>query len=374
MKKSILIIVLSVGVIMWAWVYKNNSQTTEGEMIKIGAVLPITGIAAVVGENEKNGIQLAVDEINASGGISGRKIEIIFEDDRTEPNQTVGAIQKLISVDKVDALIGGAWDFLANAAIPVIDREKKIMITPSALPDTLEKTSEYLFVTHSPVSLNETAIVEYLEKAGGNKVAIFSVNNLWGQAHLAVFKKAISLSGKTLVNETIVPQFDNNDIQRELSLLKPLHPDIFIVALNFGDSANFLRKKEELGISGNVLADFHVEDGYRQGNIPEELLSNVSIFVFSDPGKEFDDKYFNVFGKQPGTYVDTSFDAVYAIKQAIENERGKTDSASIIRGMRKIIDYNGASGRIDFSKHNYPENKIPIIKIFDGKEFVNIAR
>jgi len=95
---------------------------------------------------------LAVDEINKSGGVAGRQVQVVIEDDHTDPKQTVSAVQKLIVVDHVNALIGGTWDFLANAAIPVIDRQKMVMITPSALPDTLEKTSPYLFVTHSPVS------------------------------------------------------------------------------------------------------------------------------------------------------------------------------------------------------------------------------
>lgn len=370
---SIIAIVVVVSVVLGMYRNKLFWEVANENTVRIGVVIPTTGIAAVVGENEKNGIQFAIDEINKSGGILGKTPEVVFEDDHTDSKQTVSALQKLISVDRTDVLIGGAWDFLANASIPVVEQEKKVMITPSALPDTLEKASDFLFVTHSPVSSNERAVTGFLKKTVGDRVAIISVNNLWGQAHLAMFKKSIEASGKLLVKEVTVPQFDNNDIQRELSLIKPLQPDIFVVALNFGDSSVFLQKKKELGINGKVLGDFHILDGYNQGSISKELLFDTTIFVFSDPTQEFNDKYTKVFGKQPGTYADTAYDAVYVIKQAIENSGGKTDSDSIIRGIHQITHYQGASGQIDFSQRNYPENKVPILKTFNGTEFVNVV-
>ena len=362
--------IIIVILVVWFGYSYYKKPAGDNEPIKIGVSMPLTGIAAIVGENEINGIKLAIDEINKDGGIYGRPVQLFIEDDQTEAKQTVSAVQKLISVDEADVLIGGAWDFLANAAIPIIDAQKKVMITPSTLPDTIEKNSNFFFATHSPVSLNESVITEFLRSVDGDNVAIMSVNNLWGKAHLDTFKKAIVGSGKSLIKEIIVPQFDNNDIQRELSLIKSLKPDVIITALNFGDSVMFVRKKFELGIGGDILGDFHVEDGYNQGNIKKEFLSGTKIFVFSDPSNDFINKYTKVYGKNPGTYADTAYDAVYVIKEAIENENGKTDSESIINGMRKINDYQGVSGKIDFSVNNYPANKMPIIKVFDGNKFI----
>lgn len=339
--------------------------------VKIGVAIPLTGIAAIVGENERNGIELAVKQINSSGGVSGRLLQVIIEDDGTDASKSVSAVQKLINIDKVDALIGGTWDFLANAVVPVIDSEKKVMITPSTLPDTLQKTSPFLFITYSPVASIQGVVTRFLRKVQGNTVVTISVNNTWGQAHLDTFRKAIIAAGKSLAKEIVLPEFDNNDLQTQLSLIKPLHPDAIVVALNFGDSATFVKKKMELALSGVVLAHYNLEDEYAQGNIPKSLLNGITIFVFSDPEGDFVQKYSETYHQKPGAYADTAYDAVYVLKKAIENEAGKTDSNSIIAGLRLITHYQGASGLVDFSQNNYPNNKIPLLKSFDGSQFVS---
>jgi branched-chain amino acid transport system substrate-binding protein len=371
MKKYIWV-VLVILVIMIISVGLSKFENENRGSLRIGVAIPLTGIASVVGESEKNGIDLAVKEINQSGGINGRSIEVVFEDDHTDPKQTVGAVQKLINIDGATVLIGGTWDFLANAVIPVIDSQKKILITPSALPDTLEKTSPYLFVTHSPVALLEGGIVKFLANFSRPRVVTISVNNLWGKAHLATFSRAISVSGGTLLKEVIVPNFDGNDIQRELTIIKSLKPDVIISALNFADSVSLLRRRSELNIPAKILADFHVEDGFNKGNIPNKLLSGVNIFVFSDASQDFFEKYQKMYGQLPNTYADTAYDAVYVIKQAVENAYGKTDTESLVQGIHSINNFKGASGILDFSKNNYPSNKLPIVKIFKDGKFVEV--
>lgn len=365
---SILLLVVLVGILVIG--IEKSRTKLSGEPIKIGAVLPLTGIAAIVGETEKKGIELAVEEINMNGGINGHELQVIFEDDQTDPKNTVSAVTKLATLDKVSAIIGGTWDFLANAAIPVAENNKIVLISPSALPDTLEKQSPYFFVTHAPVRNNVPTVDRFLLDIEGAKVVTMSVNNLWGKAHLSTFKEAIEEDGDDhLVKEVILPNFDGNDIQRELSLIAPLKPDAIIIALNFEDTVSFLKKKQELGVSGKVLADFHVQDNFQKGNLSIDLVKDVTLFVFSNPSSEFIEAYVEEYGENPKTYADTAYDAVYAIKIAMENE-GSSDKESVKNGLSSIVGYRGASGVISFNLHNYTENKISIRKIFEGENFV----
>jgi branched-chain amino acid transport system substrate-binding protein len=366
----VLVIILG-SIYVWWWTNNREPVPADKAPVRIGAVLPLTGIAAIVGETEQKGIELAVEEINKEGGINGRKLEIIFENDQTDPKNTVSAISKLVSVDKVVAIIGGTWDFLANAAIPVAEANKVVLVSPSALPDTLERTSSYFFVTHSPVANLEPAIVRFLSQFKNGKIVIISVNNLWGRAHLDTFKKSIQKSGNQLTKEIILPNFDNNDIQRELTLIKNLKPDAIIVALNFGDSVSFLRKKSELRVSGKVLADFHVEDNYNKGNLSEELVKDVTLFVFSDPTEDFVRKYYEKYQERPKTYADTSYDAVYVLKLAFENSED-IESDKVLAGLRQVKNYQGASGLINFSSKNFPENKKAVLKIFKNHQFIQV--
>ncbi len=366
-----LLVAIAVIVAVFVSVAKKATDSKNKTIIKIGAVLPLTGIAAAHGENERDGINLAIKEINAAGGINGKLLEVVLEDDQTDPKTTVTAVTKLINVDRVEVIIGATWDFLANAAIPVIDQNKKVLITPSALPDTLEVASPYLFNTHSPVAINESVFEKFLEQFTSGKIVIITPNIPWGKAHADTFKKAIEHTGNTLAKEIILPKFDNNDIQRELTLIRNLRPDAILTAINFSDTVSFAKKKQELGIKAKVLAEQKTEDMYTRDELSESNLRDFYVFRFSVPSQEFIQKYKAEYGKSPQEYADTAYDAVYAIKLAIENA-GEYDAESIKNGLHKIAHFDGASGKIDFTTNNYPGNKLPVLEMFNGERFVEV--
>lgn len=369
-KKIWIVAIILIVVTLVGWrIYGGSKQNGT---IKIGAVLPLTGIAAAHGENERDGINLAVKEINMTGGIRGKQLQVVFEDDQTDPKNTVSAITKLITVDKAEVIIGGTWDFLANAAIPVIDQNHKILITPSALPDTLERSSPYLFDTHSPVAINERVAEKFLRLLTGKRIVVMAVNNPRGIAHANAFKKAIASTNSALIKEVDLPKFDNNDSQRELTLIRALNPDAILTALNFADDAAFVKRKTELGIRAKVLAEQKVDDMYQRGDISKELLKDFYVFRFSSPGAGFIERYQKEYHKLPQEYADTAYDAVNIVKLAVENADGKYDADSVKNGLHKINNYRGASGLINFTGRNYPENKQPVLEMFQGDHFVEV--
>ncbi len=305
-----------------------------------------------------------MSEINASGGIKGKRVEVVFEDDRTDSKTTVGAVNKLISVDQVPVIIGATWDYLTNAAIPVIDEHKVVMITPSTLPDTLEATSTYLFETHAPIAVHETAVKDYLSRLKTPRVVIMSINVPWGKAHLETFRKAVVAAAGIVVKEVVLPSFDNNDIQGQLTLIKLLRPDVILTALTFSDSVTFLQRRAALGMGAPALMEEKIFDLVANGSISPELMKGISAFRFSPPNETFIENYTTAYGSAPREYADTAYDAVYAIKHAIESV-GKTDSNSVRNGL-KTLRYTGASGTMDFTLHNYPENETSLL--YDFKE------
>ncbi len=361
-------IALVVIVLFGLAIFRTDKEkgTTVQEPIKIGAVLPLTGIAAIAGEAELNGIQLAVEEINKSGGINGKQIKLIVEDDHSQPKDTVSAINKLLSVDHVVALIGGTWDFLANAAIPVIDRKQIVLITPSAMPDTLEATSSYLFTTHPPVSINKVAFEKYLSRFKDGKIVTIVSNNLWGLVHAHTFKRAIDATGNRLVKPVILPNFDNNDIQRELSLIKDLQPDAILAAVNFGDMVNLLKKRNALNIKVALLVEQKVIGIYAKGDLSASLLDDVTVFRYSSPKESFITSYRGRYGSNPQEYADTAYDAVYVLKLALER------STNLIEGLHAIDNYDGASGLIRYKNGNFPLNKQPVLVILQNGKFVEV--
>ena len=366
----VVIVVLIVALVVWRW---HSLVEPSSNTITIGAVLPLSGIAAQDGEDERNGVMLAVDEINATGGINGKKLNVILEDDQSDPKTSVSATTKLISVDNVQVMIGGTWDFLANAVVPVIAQDKRVMITPSTFPDTLPVTSTYLFESHSPVAINEPIFEKFLFRFKNPRVVIMTPSQPWGAAHLHAFEQAIAATHSTLIKEIVLPNFDDNDIQGQMTLIKPLNPDVILTSINFDDYAAFLKRRSALGITASVLAEQKIEAMFDQGTLSSSLLNNVFSFRFSAPVAAFTDAYQTKYNMIPGNYADTAYDSVYVIKQAIENEGGKVDAESIRAGLKSITNYHGVSGVIDFSEHNYAENKTPVLDEFlkDHFQMVN---
>jgi len=196
------------------------------------------------------------------------------------------------------------------------------------------------------------------------------INNAWGKAHERTFEKALENAGRhTLVATVVLPKFDDNDIQAELTKLKPLRPTLILTALNLHDPAIPVRKNRELGLNMQVVAHNNIAPNVLNGDVSSEVMEGLVTYHLSPPKDSFVVAYRERFGREPISEADTAYDALFVIKEAME-KTGATDAESIRRGLREVTDYDGVSGRIDFSEHNYPENKVPILKVFRGGEFV----
>lgn len=349
-------------------------EKKDDGVLRIGAVLPLTGTASIHGQSERKGILLAVKEINENGGVLGKPAEVVFEDDATDAKKSVSAVHKLIDVDEVDVIVGGTWDFLANAIIPVIDKEQMVLLTPSALPDTLQAESEYLFAVHSPVALNQKIFERYLSNYDEpQRVAILSVNVPWGIAHAETFKKALANTDHELVEEILLPEFDGNDLLTEVTKLQAADVDVVLSAVNFNDYMQLPRRFVELGLDVDLLAHNNMYNALARGEIDAALMRGVAIFRFSAPSVAFQNAYREEFNEEPIIYADTAYDAVQLIARAAIYANTADDTAAIHNGLRNIESYVGASGLLDFSEQNHTNNKQPRLKIHDGvalREFV----
>jgi branched-chain amino acid transport system substrate-binding protein len=359
-----LVILIIIVLVIYLGINKKTTLTTK-EPIKIGAVLSLTGIAKNHGQNIREGIDLAVKEINERGGINGKKIKVIYEDDGTDPQKTVTIVHKFIEIDNVDVIIGPTWDFLANAAIPVIDKRRKVAISPSVLGDTIEVTSPYFFSTFPPVAFKQKVIEKFLGKRQNQRVGIIVINNPWGRAHLETYKKAILATNNVLVRTIVLPKFDNNEISTELAILKNLNLDAILVSLNYSDSVSFLKKIKELDIRAKILGNELFGDIVKNGLLDMSTADGVYFTEISLPQEDFIKKFKENYKKEPGLNSDTAYDAVHLIAKVIE-QYGK-DSESIKQGLKKIK-YNGASGEISFDENNFPSNKkFELILIKNGQ-------
>lgn len=358
-KTHLIVLVLALLLIGSVLVFGTKEETESGTL-KIGVVASLTGPGAYYGESIRNGVTLAVDEINAAGGIEGKQLEVVFEDDTTNPQKTVTATEKLTSVDNVLAIVGIQWDFLANAAVPVAERAGVAAISTAAPIDSIlgEKKSPNFFTTYPSVEANEASIQEFFVQENVRTVAIIAVQNDWGTAHVNAYTAAAEKSGVTVVKVFRVAQTDRNDFKTQMAQIKSLGPDAVLLALNDGDNLSYVKWHRDFGLTAAVLGNMNFAHPFANGELAYAQGAGMYLVDFTDPSTGFAEKYEARFGKPPHIAADTSYDAIYVIKEAIE--KGGATKEGVLRGLNQVR-YEGASGTIDFTSDNFPRNKKSIL-------------
>lgn len=303
--------------------------------IKIGVALPLTGEAAAYGEASIGGAQLAVKEINDAGGINGRMIELIIEDDTCAPAGGATAVQKLVEANKVTALVGPLCSAAAGAGLPIAQSNGVPAIVIGSAPN-LTKIGDYIFREYPSDSFQGKYIADFVYNTlGKKKVASIYVKNDWGQGVNDVFVARFKeLGGEVVANESVLQ--DSRDLRTAVLKVKTSKPEAIFFPVYPGNAVAGLKQMKDAGlnvpiISGDVFADesiWKVKESagviYVQAktNNPEDFQSKVK--ALDTTGKV---TVINVFA--PYTY-----DAVKIFAKAIE--KVGTDKVAIKNEMAKM--------------------------------------
>jgi branched-chain amino acid transport system substrate-binding protein len=207
------------------------SPALAADPVRIGVAAPLSGAAATYGRETRAGAELAAEEINAKGGIlGGRKIELVFEDDKGTPQGGVAAVQKLISVNRVKAITGGTNSSVVLAET-AITRNKVLHVNAAAQADAItDQGSPWLFQVNNTVSANSRSFNSYIvDKVKPKTVAYMGENTEFNKTVLELLRKSLKDAGIELVNTSIYDS-DTNDFTSIITKIKSLNPDVLYVA------------------------------------------------------------------------------------------------------------------------------------------------
>ncbi len=345
------------------FVFFNKPSGITGEPIKIGVVASLTGAGSFYGENVRNGVLMAAEEINAVGGINGRSLEIIFEDDQTNPQQTVTAVKKFLTVDGVIAIIGPQWDFQVNAALPLAIEHKIAFVSGSTAFDTLigaNRDNPYFFTTYPAVSGSYDAIAAFFARTKIKSAVILAVNNDWGVANTDTYVAAAKAAGVAIMDIVRLPKVDNNDFRTQTAQIKELSPDAVLMSINDADAINFVKWHKDFGLRGEVLNNQNFGYLLTTGRLDAKAAAGFYFSDFNNPNGDFKSKYKARYGGEPQIAADTSYDALYVIKDAIE--RGGATKSGILGALGEMQNFQGVSGVIDFRAAHYPADKKAVLR------------
>ena len=323
-------------------------QPTEQKTMSIGVVMPLTGDLATYGQNAKNGIEMAAQEINHKGDI---KVELFTEDSKGQPQTAVSAMQKLISANKVSAIVGemGSSAFLAMA--PIANRQKVVIVSPAASSPAITNAGEYVFRIWPSDDFEASVIADYTRRKGYKKVAIVFVNNDYGRAMRETFGRKIKGFGASIVASELFQQ-NSTDMRAQLTKVKAAQADVIFLISYPKDTVIFLSQSQQLGMNLPILSTSTFEDP----KILQAQKVAAEGVVFSSPVPpdpkddvvaNFKSAYQKKFGKEPGLVADYGYDCLKILVEGAQRGGG-TDGPSIQQGLQKIKNFKGASGLINF--------------------------
>src|SRR6266851_139827 len=219
--------------------------------IKIGASLSVTGTYAQPGTYQKEGYELCADHVNAKGGLLGRKIEFVFYDDQSTPATGVRLYEKLITEDKVDAVMGPYSSPITEAVANVTEKYKKVMVSPLAATTSIfkkEPRRRYIFMVISPAEGYLEGLIDIASKRGLKTVAVVNEDTLFSKAAAAGAVDLAKKKGMQVVFQEAYPK-GNTDFSALLTKLKATNPDIIAAGTYFDDAVALTRQMKELDLN-----------------------------------------------------------------------------------------------------------------------------
>jgi branched-chain amino acid transport system substrate-binding protein len=351
----------------------SGSASSANEIV-IGHFASMTGDTATFGTSSDEGIRLALDEINAKGGVLGKPVRVLTEDDRSQADEAKTAASKLINQDHVIALLGEISSSKSIAAAPVAQEAKIPMVSPGSTNPKVTEMGDYIFRVCFIDPFQGTAMANFaLNNLKAKRLAIlYPVNSDYGVGLRDYFADAIKKGGGQIVADVSYTEKSDTDFKSQLTKIKNANPDAIYVSGYYTEAGLIARQARELGLNVPLLGGDGwdsdqtvriggkaVENCYFSNHYsPDEQRPEVQDFV-----KAYRAKY---KGKVPDAMAILGYDALKVLCDAI-TRAGSTDGKKIRDALAQTKDYPGACGPITIDENRNAKKNIVILKIQDGK-------
>ena len=381
MKKKLSLLItastLAAGILAGCGAGRNNAS--KEDEFKIGVNLELSGAVASYGQSLESGIDLAIKEINADGGIDGKKIVPVKVDNKSDLTEATNGALKLIDQDKVSAIIGAATSGDTVAQVQIANDKKTVLLTPSGTAPNVTvnddgKLNEYAFRT------------SFIDPFQGNVAANFAINDLkiknaaiyadsasdYAKGLAAAFKETFTAAGGKIVSEESYVAKDT-DFSATLTRIKGKNPEFVFIPGYYEEVGLIIKQAREMGIT----APFMGADGWDSPKLIDlagaESLNNTFItnhYSSEDPDEKiqkFVSAFNDEYGKSPDAFNALGYDSVYLLKDAVERA-GSTDSEKIKEELAKTKDLSLITGLVTIDENHNPIKSATVLEYQDGKQ------
>ena len=351
----------------------SGKSGSEADVLKIGNVGPLTGEMAAYGTNVLRGIEVAVEEANATGELGDITLKLIAEDTVGDTTAAANAFSKLIDIDKVDVIIGAVLSGETATGGPIVMEAGVPTISPSSTAVDLTKNNPYLFRNCLSDEVQAVQLAEYAVKEMGlKKFAIFYTNNDYGKSLKEAFETKANKLAEVVAVEVFMDKDEN--FKSQLTSIKEKNPDCLYIAGYYTEAAKIAQQASELGMDIQLLgADGLCNDVLLE--IGQEAVEGVyatSGFYPDDPTpavQNFVTAYREKYGEDPDMFAAQAYDAALIVFNAIKT-KGAT-SEEIREGLAATQDFPGITGKTSIDDEGDTIKDVLILKVEGGK-FVRV--
>lgn len=340
--------------------------------IKFGEYSSLTGTTATFGQSTHKGLELAVAEINAAGGIDGRKIKLITEDTQSKPEEAVTAVNKLIHRDKVDVVIGEVASSRTLAAAPICQTNQVPMVSPASTNPDVTKKGDYIFRVCFIDPYQGSVLATFATKTlKANRVAVLKdVRNDYSIGLTTYFKKTLAKLGGSVVAEQAYGEGDT-DFKAQLTAIKAANPQVVFVPGYYTEVALIVKQAREL----NITVPFIGGDGWDSSKLIEVGGDAMNGCYYSNhysadstdlAVQAFVKKFQAQYKETPDALAALGYDAGKIVASAIKRA-GTADKTAVRDMLADTKDFAGVTGKITIDKDRNAAKSAVIVAIKHGK-------
>jgi len=350
----------------------DDSGAASDGPILLGMITPLSGSSAAIGPYMKNGAQLAIDEINAKGGVDGRKLELRVEDGACDAKTATAAANKLVT-QKISVSVGGYCSGATLPTLPIFDKAGVPMLIPAANSNELvAQKLPKVFLINGTGTQQADAAMKYMTKVGAKKVALMDDNTSYSKDIADLTAKLLgSGQGPTLAGrDSVTP--GESDYSANVNTVLKTNPDFIYWTGYYQEGGLIIRQLRQAGYKGQVMvADGSVDGKLAEiagGTNAEGVTATMTQTPDTIPGAEtWISDYKAKFNAEPGPYSTQSYDAVRVAAEAI-TKAGGTDGDAVTKALEAIDGFQIFSGPLKFTpEHTLSSGGFLILEVKDGK-------
>ena len=353
-----------------------------GDKVRVGVFMSLTGTTANFGISSVNGIKMATEEVNAAGGINGKQIELLVQDDRSDASEAATIVTKFVTQDQVHAILGEVASSRSIAAAPIAQNAKIPMLTPSSTNPEVTKKGDFIFRSCFIDPVQGAAIAQFAARSLNAKTAAIMVDrkNDYSTGLEEVINDTFTkMGGKIVATQSY--QEGDQDFNAQLTSLKGANPEVIFVPGYYNDVGLIAKQARDKGITVPLIGG----DGWDSTQLyaiggtalnGSYFTNHYSPYDTDPKVKKFVDDYKAKYGSIPDALAATAYDAAHIMFDAIKRS-SSLDGPAIRDALAATKDYPGVTGTVTFNQNRDAVKPIVMIEIKDGglyavKERVNV--